>query len=384
MKPEEMDLRGRHATSALAALLAACLLVLAIFAASSAEAGSKWILKGRGYGHGVGMSQWGANGFAEQGASYKTILGHYYSKTKLSQAKADHVSVLIGSGAGSVAFANAKRACGRKLKPTKTYVAVLARGGGKVRLETRRGKKMASCGKKLGAPGKGKVEISQAGTYRGSLVARPASGGGGLNVINRVSLEDYLRGVVPYEMPASWPDHALRAQAVAARSYALTSGIDGDGYTLYDDTRSQVYGGVGAEEAATNKAVKKTAGEVVTHKGKTAQTFFYSTSGGHTESSQFGFSGGESRPYLKGVSDPHDDASPYHRWQDKMSRSELQGKLGDWVDGRLRDIEILATGDSPRVVRARIVGTGGRTTVSGFDLQARLGLRSTWVRFKHR
>lgn len=380
-----MDLRHtRHATAALAAILAACLIALAALAAASAEAGSKWIVKGRGYGHGVGMSQWGAYGYAERGASYRKILGHYYSGTKIGKAKADHVAVLLGSEAGSVAFSNATRACGRKLKPAKTYQAVLARGGGKVRLETRRGKKLASCGRKLGAAGKGTVRIAQAGTYRGSFVARPAAGGGGLNVINRVLLEDYLKGVVPYEMPASWPEHALRAQAVAARSYALTSGIDGDGYSLYDDTRSQVYGGVAAEQAATSKAVRRTAGEVVTYRGRVAQTFFYSTSGGHTESSRFGFSSGESRPYLEAVSDPYDDASPYHRWQERMSQGELQSRLGDWVDGRLRDVEVLSTGDSPRVVRARIVGTRGSTTVTGFDLQARLGLRSTWVRFKQR
>ncbi len=172
-------------------------------------------------------------------------------------------------------------------------------------------------------------------------------------MINRVGLEDYLRGVVPYEMPASWPDDALRAQAVAARSYALASGIEGDGYSLYDDTRSQVYGGVVAEEAATTKAVAKTKAKVVTYKGKVAQTFFYSTSGGRTESSQYGFGGGESRPYLKSVDDPFDDISPYHDWTRDASRApSCRVELGDWVDGRLRGVDVLAdrrlAADRPR------------------------------------
>lgn len=381
----EMDLkRTRHTTTVLAALLLVCFLLLGAFAAASAEAASRWVIKGHGYGHGVGMSQWGAYGLAQRGTSYKRILRHYYSGTRIRPTKTKHVGVLLGSGAGSVTFSGAKRACGQDLKASKAYVAKLDRSGRRVRLETRGGRKLASCGKKLGARSKGAIRIAQAGTYRGSLVARPASGGGGLNVINRVSLEGYLRGVVPLEMPASWPAHALRSQAVAARSFALASRTEGEGYSLYDDTRSQVYGGVGAEHPATNKAVRQTKAEVVTHRGSTAQTFFYSSSGGHTESSRYGFSGGESRPYLKGVADPHDDVSPYHRWRVKMSGAELEGKLGDWVQGRLRAVKIVRTGDSPRVVRARVVGTAGRTVVSGADLRSRLGLRSTWVRFKKR
>lgn len=379
------DLRRPTAPRFVLALLAclALALSLALTAAAppAAEAGSKFVLKGHGFGHGVGMSQWGAYGMAKQGRTYREILGHYFSHTKIQRTKTRSVGVLLGTEPNSVFFRGAKRACGRDLKPSKKYVAALS-GGGKVRLETPRGKKMASCGKKLGARGTGTIRVENQGIYRGNLVARPA--GGSLNVINNVGLEDYLRGVVPYEMPASWADDALRAQAVAARSYALASGIKGDGYSLYDDTRSQVYGGVVAEEAATTKAVAKTKAKVVTYQGKVAQTFFYSTSGGRTESSQYGFGGGESRPYLKSVDDPFDDISPYHAWKQTFSRAELQSRLGDWVDGRLRGVKVVATGDSPRIVRARVIGTRGKTTVSGFDLQARLGLKSTWVRFKKR
>ena len=337
------------------------------------------MLVGHGYGHGVGMSQWGAYGYAKHGTGYKKILTHYYSGTKVGRAKSKRVGVLLATQPGSVSFSHAKRACGRDVKASKTYRARLAHGGSRIRLETKKGKKVASCGRKLGAIGHGKLEISGQGRYHGALVVK-AAGGGSINVINRLPLDDYVKGVVPNEMPASWPADALRVQAVAARGFALRSGIDGDGYSLYDDTRSQVYGGADAETKETNKAVRSTKREVVTYKGRVAQTFYFSTSGGRTEASQFGFSGGSKVPYLKAVDDRYDGASPYHSWKQRYSRGELEGRLGSWVRGRLKGIKVLKTGHSPRVVKARIVGSRGSTTVSGAEIQVRLGLRSTWFR----
>ena len=191
-----------------------------------------------------------------------------------------------------------------------------------------------------------------------------------------------MRGVVPNEMPSSWPADALRAQAVVARSYALSTAVDGDGFDLYDDTRSQVYGGKDSETGATNKAAKSTAGEVVENNGNVAVTYYHSTSGGRTESVQFGFPGAEPRAYLKGVRDPYDDRSPYHRWKETFSRRELESRLSAHVHGRLREIEVTKTGASPRIVKAKVRGTQGSETVAGAVLQGQLGLRSTWARFK--
>jgi stage II sporulation protein D len=220
------------------------------------------------------------------------------------------------------------------------------------------------------------------GTYRGDLRARNV--GGTLYAINKVGLEDYVKGVIANESPSSWPQAALRAQAVAARSYGLVSRINGDGYDLYDDIRSQVYGGASSETASTNRAANKTSRKVIKSEGQIAAAYFFSTSGGETENSEFGFSGGSPRSYLKAVEDPYDDASPYHRWTLRYSQGQMESKLSGLFQGNLKAIDILKTGRSPRIVQARVKGSGGSSTVSGDTLRFRLGLRSTWAKFKKR
>ncbi len=117
---------------------------------------------------------------------------------------------------------------------------------------------------------------------------------------------------------------------------------------------------------------------------RTAVTYYFSTSGGQTENVEFGFPGAEPRSYLKGVRDPYDDASPYHRWKLKLSRSQIESRLGGLVEGSLREIDVIKTGASPRIVKARIEGSRGGEKMSGPTLQGALGLRSTWARFKKR
>ena len=85
---------------------------------------------------------------------------------------------------------------------------------------------------------------------------------------------------------------------------------------------------------------------------------------------------------LKAVDDKYDKVSPYHSWKQSYSRSELESRLGSWVRGSLKGIKVVRTGDSPRVVKAKIVGSRGSTAVSGYDIQVRLGLRSTWFRLR--
>ena len=117
--------------------------------------------------------------------------------------------------------------------------------------------------------------------YRGVMEFAPTVFSG-LSVVNAVGLDDYLQGVVPAESPASWPAEALKAQAIAARTYAITTARGGD-FDQFADTRSQVYGGVGVETPATNAAVADTRGQVVTYGGTPVVTYFFSTSGGQTE-----------------------------------------------------------------------------------------------------
>jgi stage II sporulation protein D len=350
---------------------------------------ASWEVKGHGFGHGVGMSQYGAYGYAKHGAGYREILEHYYSGTRVSggvgggggsggvgaNKAAGRVRVLLGSGGQRVRFTGASQACGKKLESRDRYEFVLSGGG--VALRSARGK-VTGCGQE-GVASRD-LAIIGFGRYRGDLVARPD--GGELLVINSLGVDAYTKGVVPNEMPPSWPQQALWAQAVAARSFGLT-GSRGEAFDLYADTRSQVYEGRSSETPATNKAVTATAGEVVTYEGKTAQTTYFSTSGGQTEDARFGF-GGTAVPYLKAVNDPYDDISPVHDWTERFSDDEIESKLGGLFRGSLQRIEVLKTGVSPRIVRARVIGSSGSSTVSGSTLQAKLGLRSTWARFEHR
>jgi len=355
------------------------LAVVALLVAGTAPAAASWVVKGRGFGHGVGMSQYGAYGFAEHGRSYREILDHYFRGTRIGSVGDSNVRVLVGGG-DHISFSDATRACGEKLKESKDYR--FERSGGGVALASGGGSRLASCGDSGGARGGSTVSYTGRGHLRGELLA--VASGAGLNAVNKLGIDEYAKGVVPNEVPSSWPRDALQAQAVVARSYALSTTVDGDGFDLYDDTRSQVYDGKDSETGATNRAVKSTAAEVVKDGGKTATTFYFSTSGGETENVEFAFPGAEPSSYLKGVRDPYDDASPYHRWKETFSRGELEDRLGGHVEGRLQDIDVIKTGVSPRIVKARIDGSAGKRTISGTTLQIELGLRSSWAKFTHR
>jgi len=249
-------------------------------------------------------------------------------------------------------------------------------------LRTAGGKPLVSCGGKLRAAGTGRVRIAAQGPYRGALEVVPTnSNAAALNVINAVSVNQYVKGVVPNEMPASWPRAALRAQAVAARSYALTSRVDGNGFDLYDTTASQVYEGAGSEVASTNHAAVDTKGEVVEYHGKIAQTFFMASSGGRTESVENSFYGAPV-PYLKSVRDPYDYYSPLHKWTLRLSAAQMNSRLASHLDGRLRRIVVTKRGDSPRIVWARLYGTGGVTKIRGDSLQYALGGYDRWMHFE--
>ena len=353
-------------------------LTLVAVLALPAVAAGKWAVPGKGFGHGAGMSQWGAFGFAKNGRSYERILRHYYSGVSIGQADARRVRVLLTTGLGALSFTDAGRACGKDLNPDRNYSFGIA--GTKVELNRSSGRRITLCGNEGVASGGGSVRFSGVGAYRGKLIGRNV--GGSLYAINKVRMEDYVKGVIPNESPSSWPQPALRAQAVAARSYALATRLNGNGYDLYDDTRSQVYNGKSSETASTNRATEATSGEVIKAGGGIATAYFFSTSGGQTENSEFVFS--EPRSYLKAVDDPYDRASPVHSWRERFSNSGMESRLSGLFSGNLKRIRILKTGRSPRIVRAKVVGSSGSTKVSGDTLRFRLGLRSTWAKFKKR
>jgi stage II sporulation protein D len=168
---------------------------------------------------------------------------------------------------------------------------------------------------------------------------------------------------------------------VAARSYALTGLIDGNGFDLYPDTRSQVYGGIAAETDRTNRAADETQGQVVVYRGEIAQTFFSACSGGHTESVQNIFYGAPV-PYLVGVPDPYDGECPLHTWTMRFSGREISAKLSGYLSGQLKRVVVTRRGASPRIVQARLYGTGGVTTIRGDQLTYALGAYDRWMSFE--
>jgi stage II sporulation protein D len=327
------------------------------------------------------MSQYGSYGYALHGKDYRFILAHYYQGSSIGQIEGTRiVRVLVDISPGDIGFSAATSACSIALDPARTYEA--HRDGGRVKLRSSAGKPLADCGTKLRAAGKGKVAIAGVGTYRGVLEVVPTeSDPGSLNAINALTVEQYVKGVIPNESPPSWPAEELRAQAVESRSFALTAGVGGNGFDLYDDTRSQVYDGLASETATTNAATEATRGQVVTSGGKIAETYFSACSGGYTESVQNVFFG-PAISYLTGVPDPYDYYCPLHDWTLKFSGPEISAKLGGYLDGKLKQVVITKRGVSPRIVAAKLIGTGGVTKVSGEQLEVALGGYSTWMSFQ--
>ncbi len=346
----------------------------------TAGASVSWIVHGRGFGHGVGMSAYGAYGYAKHGKGYRFILGHYYTGTTIGTlTKPRVVRVLLSISPGDVEFSDATSACGRQLDPARSYEA--HRVSRSVKLRSSGGKPLANCGRKLRAAGKGRITIAGLGTYRGALETVPTeSAAGSLNVVNALALEQYAKGVMPNEVPPSWPTEELRAHAIAVRSIALTGDVGGNGFDLYADTRSQVYGGLESEYASTNAAVADTRGQVVMYGSEVAQTLYSACSGGHTESVQYVF--GTAVPYLVGVPDPYDYYCPLHKWTLEFSGPEISSRLGAYLKGKLKQVVITKTGVSPRIVTAKLIGTAGTSTVTGSELSLALGGHDTWMSFE--
>ncbi|MFM7652131.1 MAG: SpoIID/LytB domain-containing protein [Vulcanococcus sp.] len=211
--------------------------------------------------------------------------------------------------------------------------------------------------------------------YRGRLQVLPL--GSGLQVINHVPLETYLASVVGSEMPASWPQQALRAQAVAARTYALKGRKPAAAYDLKSTVASQVYRGIEAETPSTREAVAATRGLVLIYGSGLIDAVFHSSSGGSTESS--GHLWSQQLPYLVSVPD-FDQESPVAQWRQPLPADLLARAFAEI--GGVRRIEVVATTPTGRIRQARVVGPSGELVLSGAALRSRLGLKSTWVRFE--
>ncbi len=355
--------------------LTLALLCLAVTAPAAADAATVHIVRGGGFGHGVGLSQYGAYGFAKNGRGYQTIVKHYYRGASLEQVSSRPTRVLLQASRSTVRFRGVTRIGPRIARPGATYTARrrgsrVAVFSGRRRVGTFRSVQVSRRGKASRLLGRS-INGVNGGRYRGGLVLRPGSAGG-VTVVNRLHIDSYIRGVVAAEMPSSWHPEALKAQAVAARSYARAASPRSRIFDHYPDTRSQVYRGVAGERRSTNAAVRATARQVLTYDGKVITAYFSSSSGGHTENVENGLIGATPQPYLVGVDDPFDDISPRHRWSKRFSSSALDARLG--APGSYRGIKVIQRGASPRIVRAEVLGSAGRRRITGPRMRWRLGL----------
>lgn len=378
---------------------------------------------GHGWGHGIGLSQWGARQAATQGVREPEITGTYYPGTTRSRSSANPVvKVLLTADTGTDVIARAE--AGLKVRWTRSngstttktlpgspggcsapWWRVLATGSdlaiqslcGQDWRTWRSAAQVDGNRPVTFIPSDGMVDTPQRSgsgftrkAYRGSLEAHRS--GGSVRAVNAVPMESYLRSVVPNEMPSSWPTEALRAQTVAARSYALREMQDRTGYfDVYDTTSSQVYPGArlydgswrvtrSYETSAADAAVSATSGIHLTYGGRPALTMFSSSNGGVTAPG--------SQPYLVQKKDPWDAAATANtrlNWTDSISATQMERAFPQV--GRLERIRVTGrqgVGDwGGRVLGVRLEGTRGVATVSGeWRIRSALGTNSTYFTFR--
>ena len=389
---------------------------------------------GKGFGHGVGMSQYGAQGWAT-GASGPPLAGEqivakYYPGTQLTVVDATTNSrgpmrVLLsspsssGSASCGATFMNTwlvnarspggfsvlNEAAGNAVigtaSPNVTY-QIAASGGGVAVYD------QSTSTPTLKYSGPGPVTLSPLDLnapitvqeknefFRGKLQFKN-DGGGNLRVVNFVSYDDYVRGVIPKEMPLGWHIEAYKAQALAARSYGFTSYTPTRDYDVRDDQSDQCYGGATVETTAGNQAVAATAGNVITYNGAAIRAYFSSSSGGYTVAVgcwNHGTTCGPSDPWLVAVPDPADllvqvpTPNKHASWAVTFSSDAIRGAILSYrgIDiGTLlsTDVSNQAPGNVGHVVSVKFAGTNASVEVpADVFLRTYLGLKSTMVRLQ--
>lgn len=398
-------MNGRHTTARAAAAASLTIAVLALAGAPPAQSaglvvpkGGAVVVHGRGFGHGHGMSQYGAQGAAKQGKRTGQILDFYYPHTRPG-TRGGSVRVLITASIGSTTKVVARPglkvhdlatgathpvpATGPTSKATRWRMSGDGSGGTQVsyRTGTWHPWRTLSGNGEFRSSGAHLTLVLPTGnvTYRGTLRAMgPVSSTTHRITVNKVSLEGYVQGVVPREMPPSWRPAALRAQAVAARTYAAFEASSSDSrFNLCDSTSCQVYGGLTAEVASTNQATADTAGQIRTYRGDPAFTQFSASNGGWLAD------GGQ--PYLVAKQDPFDTGAidPYASWKKKVTALTIQRT---WPAlGRLTSIEVTGRDGNGqwggRITSLILHGTKNDKHLSGDEFRSGLGLRSTWLSF---
>jgi stage II sporulation protein D len=351
-----------------------------------------FVVNGKGFGHGHGLSQYGALGAAKQGKKWREIVSFYYPGTKIKNARGNvriqltdatkrAVTVDARSGLRLQKVGTKRTWHLDKIRPRATRwkvtpigpksVVTYKAGDGWHRLTAFEGDAQFSSG---WDPITLRLPDGESAEYRGALRAVDRQ------TVNVLPLEWYLQGVVASEVPAEWPAQAVRAQAVAARTYAANeraSAAKGSGYDLCDTAACQVYNGVEGEHAQSTDAVRRTRAKVVTYQGKPAYTQFSSSNGGWSSTGD--------QPYLVAQPDPFEAASgnPNANWGPVYySSAEIQEL---WPEaGTPQKLSITRDGnrsfaDGGWITSVTITGTAGTVTVDGFDFGSALDLRSAYL-----
>lgn len=354
------------------------------------------VVYGHGYGHGHGMSQYGAEGAAREGLNWKQILAFYYPGTKRALQRGT-VRVQISAN-GSNALQVSPRAGLRVLDHGAKKSWTLPEGKAKrwrLKLDAKKRTLLQlrdANGWRTWRTLKGQASFRASGKpitlwvpggsvqYRGQLHYVGPETSKTRYTVNVVGINNYIRGVVPREMPATWSPNAVRAQAVAARTYASyeMQHPRSSYFQLCDTVSCQVYGGVNSEHPASNAAVDATRGVILEHGGKPAFTQFSSSSGGWTAANQFS--------YLSAKEDPYDGwaGNPVHDWKVPLTSAKVEAT---WPKiGNLQQIKVTSRDGNGewngRVRSLVVIGSKARVTVSGDDFRYLIGLRSTWFTFK--
>ena len=387
------------------------LIALTIVASPTAAAGDvgPFTFKGSGWGHGVGLSQYGARAMAAGGSTAEDIVRHYYKGVSFATRSKESIRILVDGGSAVTVTSNqpfsAKVGSATVASSTGAQPFLRARpssSGYKVdRAASHTGPwttlATPSNGPVVFVRGDAKLQLYFNGggkrAYHQNIEAYKTSSTK-IHAVNDLDVEYYLRGVVPWEMPASWPAEALQAQAMVARSYAINNKIrrraNGAWYDLCATTSCQVYGGFDAEDSRTNAAVSATARKVVTHPdaGTTAQGVilgvFSSSSGGATENNTDGFGSSSLYPYLVSRDDPWSVSSaasnPYTTWEKSIAASTVASKVGLDSVSSVRISQRNVSG-SAKAIEFIGLKAGTRTTVPKTGLWARstFGLRSIYI-----
>jgi SpoIID/LytB domain protein len=385
--------------------------VAALWPDAPVHAAASFTFFGSGWGHGIGLSQWGAYGLALQGATRDEILTHFYSGTKVGndadppkslriglvqgktkiriQAQDGDVSLLLGDPKSGDEVATVPKG--------ETWTVKLA--AGRYRILDASGKPVGDDVGDAGTnlyvvyeQGGGTVRIPEAGhAYKHGFIEfniYNCDAACRLRLVLTVDPEQYLYGIG--EVPSEWPKPALQAQAIAARTYAfykaaLGQNRPGCNCALYASSVDQVYAGYDKETGPDGDrwvaAVDATKGQVVTYKGTLIEAFYTSSSGGYTENNENVW-GGAPIPYLRGVCDPGDytPANPNAVWQVELTAGQVTKKLGLGI-GTVTGFTDTVRGISGRIITTVVEGEGGTATISGETLRSLLGLNDdrVWI-----